>query len=252
MILPYVPRLVILSLALFFVVHMLLSGVVALLAPWVIRKLNRTRPQANLLFCLRLLPSGLALLAVAALCVPSYLELEPEASLERVGWVSLLAAALAASMWCISIVRTWRAVRCSSAWVRKCEQAGLATSLPGASLPILVVKHSSPMFALAGVFHPRLIVSQEVLEALPPVQLTAVLRHEHGHRTAYDNLKRLLLLLAPISSTLLDRAWAKHAEWAADDRGADRFHLAEALVRVARIGSVPASPRMVSSLIADE
>jgi len=46
MILPYVPRLVILSLALFFVVHMLLSGAVALLAPWVIRKLNRA-PAAS-------------------------------------------------------------------------------------------------------------------------------------------------------------------------------------------------------------
>ena len=252
MILPYLPRLVILSLALFFVVHVFVAGVVALLAPLVIRWLKRSNPAANFLFLLRLLPAGLALLAVAALCVPSYLELEPEATLERVSSASVLIAILGAVMWCVSIIRTGRAIHNSSAWVRNCERTGATTSLPGTSLPIVVVKSSPPMFVLAGILHPRLIVSQGVLDELSSAQLTAVLRHEHGHRAAHDNLKRLLLLLAPISSALLDRAWAKHAEWAADDRGADRFDLAEALVRVARIGSLAASPVLVSSLIAEE
>jgi Zn-dependent protease with chaperone function len=251
-ILPYLPRLVILSLALFFVVHVFVTGAVSFLAPSVIRRLNRSKPAANLLFLLRLLPASLALLAVAMLCIPSYLELEPEATLERVGWVSLLAAMLGAAIWCVSIIRTGRAIHNSSAWVRNCERAGIATSLPGINLPVLVIKNRSPMFVLAGILRPQLIVSQGVLDTLSSAQLTAVLRHEDGHRSAHDNLKRLLILLAPVSSKLLDRTWANQAEWAADDSGADRLHLAEALVRVARIGAMPASPAMVSSLIAEE
>jgi Zn-dependent protease with chaperone function len=252
MILPYLPRLVILSLALFFLVQIFMSGAVSLLAPLAIRRLRRNKPAANLLFFLRLLPTGLALLAVAVLGVPSYLKLEPEATMERVGWASLVAAMLGAVIWSVSIIRTWRAIRSSSGWVRNCERAGVATALPGTSLPILVVKNPSPIFVLAGILRPRLIVSQEVLDTLSSAQLTAVLRHEDGHRAAHDNLKRLLILLAPVSSTLLDRMWATQAEWAADDSGADRLHLAEALVRVARIGAMPASPGMFSSLMADE
>jgi Zn-dependent protease with chaperone function len=262
MIVPYAPRLVILSLALFCVIHVVLNGAVALLAPWIIRQLKRARPAPNLLFCLRLLPTGLALFAVAALCVPSYLKLEPEATLERVGWVSFLAAALCASMWCVSITRTWRAVRRSSAWVRHCERAGFTTTLPGADVPVLVVENLSLILVLAGILRPRLIVSPEVLDALSPAQLHAVLRHERGHRIAHDNLKRLLIALAPAGSallhrpllerTLLERTWEKHIEWAADDTTGERFHLAEALIRVARMGTIPTGPRMVSSLIAEE
>jgi Zn-dependent protease with chaperone function len=252
MILPYLSRLAILALALFFLVQIFMSGAVSLLAPLVIRRLPRNKPAANLLFFFRLLPTGLALLAVVVLGVPSYLELEPDATMERVGWVSLVAALLGTAMWSVSILRTWRAVRSSSRWVRNCERAGLATALPGTSLPILVVENPSPIFVLAGILRPRLIVSQEVLDTLSSAQLTAVLRHEDGHRAAHDNLKRLLTLIAPVSSTVLDRTWANQAEWAADDSGADRLHLAEALVGVARIGAMPASPRMFSSLMAEE
>jgi Zn-dependent protease with chaperone function len=252
MILPYLPRLAIMSLAVFFLVDIFVSGVVSLAAPWVIRKLKPNKPAANLLFFLRLLPASLALLTVAVLCVPSYLELEPEAALERVGWVSLLAAVLGAAMWCVSIVRAGRAIHRSSVWVRNCERTGAATVLPGANVPILVVKNPAPIFVLAGILRPRLIVSQRILDTLSSAQLSAVLRHEHGHRTAHDNLKRLLILLAPVSSALLDRTWTRHAEWAADDSGADRFHLAEALVGVARRCAMPACPPMVSSLIAGE
>ncbi len=103
------------------------------------------------------------------------------------------------------------------------------------------------MVALAGVFHPRLIVSKGVLAVLSPAQLELALRHERAHCVSHDNLKRLLVILAPDLLPFVN-PWrsieserAKFTEWAADDDAAagnsDRsLSLAATLVTVARAG----------------
>jgi hypothetical protein len=88
------------------------------------------------------------------------------------------------------------------------------------------------------------------------------LRHEWAHRISHDNLKRLLLLAIPDvlpwlrGLRAIDRAWARLAEWAADDRavGDDSLRsvaLAGALVRVARLGTAPPPAPLATSLLAD-
>jgi hypothetical protein len=97
--------------------------------------------------------------------------------------------------------------------------------------------------------------------ALSPVEFEVALRHEKAHRISGDNLKRLLILLAPevlpVSRCFasMERAWMKLSEWSADDdatRGDAEAPLvhAQALIRVARLGVVPRS-RLSVSLVGD-
>jgi Zn-dependent protease with chaperone function len=113
-----------------------------------------------------------------------------------------------------------------------------------------LVDHPSGVLALAGIFRPRIYVSRQLCEALTPEQFDAAVAHEAAHHASRDNLKRLWLLLAPgllpflRGFDALERAWTRHAEWAADDAAAAgdarrSLALAAALVRVARMETAP-------------
>jgi hypothetical protein len=244
MILPYLPRLLCISLATYFLVHLALGVVVSLVARPAVRVGERMRPHgaANCLLMLRLLPAAGAALVVAAVCVPSYLWLEPDAPTERVGFGCLAAAALGLAMWGVSIARGLRAAALSRRFVRRCGRA--------------IVDSPVPLLAISGIVRPRLMISRAVLRALSPEELTVALCHERAHWTAHDNLKRLWILIAPGRSRTLERAWRKFAERAADDRavaGSPRraCALAAALVRVARMAS-DAPPLPLASCLLDD
>ena len=126
-----------------------------------------------------------------------------------------------------------------------------------------MVQDGATVMAVAGVWHPRLVVSQSVMDALTPEQKEAAFRHEAAHRVSRDNLKKLLFVLSPdilpfvsgLSS--LEQGWAKFTEWAADDEAVsgdqDRaLSLASALVRVAKLGVHPAPAYLLSSLVDDD
>jgi len=103
-----------------------------------------------------------------------------------------------------------------------------------------------------------------VVSALSEAQLDVALRHERVHRGAFDNCKRLLVLLAPDvlpffrgGFATLERGWARYTEWAADDEAVAgdphrSVSLASALVRVARMGAVTQAPLLVTSLLAED
>ena len=106
---------------------------------------------------------------------------------------------------------------------------------------------------------PRLFLARAVLDGLTAGQLSAALLHERAHQKSHDNLKRLLLLLAPdalpwVSLTRnLERTWARYAEWAADDGAVAgdsgrSLALAAAVVRVARMSPRTASVPLQSAL----
>ncbi len=259
----YAFRLLCLSLAAFFLVHLAAGLAAAWFAPVAIRRAERLRPRAaaRLLLIVRLFPLACALFAVAALCVPSYLWFEPEAATEDVGIVCLAFAFLTVAIWSISVTRVTQALWNSRRYLRECERTGRQLNLAGN--PSLVVKGND--VALAGLLHPRVIVAEEVLETLSSDQLEAALRHERAHATSHDNLKRLLLVLAPdvfpfftpAACSHAERAWMKFTEWSADDCAvagdtSRSLSLAAALVRVARMGGTHQSSPLVTSLVAED
>jgi len=253
----YLGRLLLLSSACFFLVQFVVGGLLALFAPAAVRRAGTMPPQAGarFLLTLRLLPAGLAALSVAILCVPSYLRFEPRIAEEEVGFVCLAAAILGASLCASAILRTFRALLRSWRYVREC--GGLQASVAGE--PVWIVRQNAG-FALAGILRPRLLISRTAMRELSPGQLAVALRHERAHQASRDNLKRLLILLAPslFPLRLIEQAWVKCSEWAADDQAAagdaeQSAALAEALVRIARLQAGIAMPPLVASLVeADE
>ena len=266
MILPYLARLTCLSLACFFLVQLLVGSAVSWLAPFALAIARRAsaRFAAGFLFAIRMLPAAAGILAVALLCVPSYLWLEADAGGERVGAVCLGAALLGLAAWIIALVRGLRAIRRSLEYERRCRLGGCELLLAGET--VWIVDSAGGLLALAGVAPARLFVSRAVLENLSAEQLEVALGHERAHRISRDNLRRLLLLLTPdlLPGALrflgglraIELGWARFAEWAADDLAVAgdprrRASLAAALVRVARLGCAAQSTLLVTSLVSD-
>jgi hypothetical protein len=207
------------------------------------------RRAARFLFAIRLFPSTIACLLVAALCVPSFIWLEPVDASEGVGFICLAAAAMGAAVWGISLARGLRAIANSAQFLRGCHRPGKVSPVraPDKVSPVWEIEMPAPLVALAGVIRPRFVVSSQVLTVLTPGQLELALLHERAHRVSHDNLKRLLVILTPDLIPfvnpwkMIERTWAKFTEWAADDDAtggdSDRsLSLAATLVCVARTG----------------
>lgn len=258
---PYTLRLVLLSLACFFLVQTVLAIAVNFASSRLIQSARRMKPRSasQLLFATRLLPVALAMFLVACLCVPSYLWFEPRGSVEHVGLLCVALAILGAAICIWPIVRAARASANSLHFAGACKSKSETFSMPGESSPLWLISQEAPLIAVAGIFSQRVLISAPVLRALSREELQATLRHERAHRLWHDNFRRLLLLLAPLSIPFfpglgeMERAWAKFTEWAADDFAAagdqqEAISLASAIVRVARLGSPPSRPVFLSSL----
>src|SRR5262249_11795516 len=231
MILSYGVRLVCLSLAVFLLVHTLISIVASLIGPAALRLAERIRPRnaARLLLALRLMPAAVSIFTVAAFCIPSYLSLETEAGGEQIGLLCAGAAIAAAAMWAVSATNLVRALIRSARFTRHCERTG------------------APVIMLTGILRPRLVISQAVRRALSASQLEAARRHEHAHHNAHDNFTPCLIAGPPgmPGFAALERGWPRFSEGAVDDEWVAAnptraLCLADALVRVARLGAIPA------------
>jgi Zn-dependent protease with chaperone function len=260
---PYLLRLLCLSLAVFFVIHLIAGLLVVLTAGRMVRIARRLRPglAARLLLMLRLLPAALGVLVVAGICIPSYLWLEPQLNGEEIGPSCLAAAILGASLWIVSASRGLRGAMRASRHTRDCMRLGRPAGLTGSRLPIRVLDTQTPLFALVGVFRSGVVVSDVVVKGLTTAQLAVALRHEEAHQNARDNLKRLVLLLTPgllpgfQGFQELERVWARFIEWSADDEAVAgdnqrSLSLAAALVRTARLGGSAVSP-LTASFMSD-
>jgi hypothetical protein len=261
----YLLRLALQCSASFLLMYVAAAFFVALLSPAALRLATGMKPRlaARFLYTVRVLPLTLSGLGTIALCVPSYLWLEPQGTPERVGFGCLFAALAAAGLSCISFARASAAILRSNRWMRALPKSQIAIRVAGTSCQVSWVDVEAPLFGLAGLLRPQVVLSHGVLRALSAEQLGAALRHEIVHRDAHDNFKRLLLLLAPgiwpFSKALapLEREWARISEWAADDEATSgdarmQLELAAALVCVAQLGNAPRQPLLCTSLVADD
>ena len=255
-------RLLCLCFATFFMVHAACAVIVRVLSSTAVRVAGTMKPRrsARLLFALRIAPAGVTLFLVLGFCVPSYIWLEPDIAGERVGIACLLAAALGVAVWATSLMRGLVSVIRTQRYIRRCGSRGQRASAGNASPELVVVSETNPVMAVAGVLRPRLLVSQDVMNALSEEQKEAAFRHEAAHRASRDNLKRLLFLLSPDvvpfvgSFSKLEDGWARFTEWAADDAAVDgdqsrALSLALALVRVAKLGVHGTPSYLLSSLV---
>ncbi|MBZ5601124.1 MAG: hypothetical protein LAO79_02335 [Acidobacteriia bacterium] len=254
----YVLKLACFSLATFFAVSFAASVLLTLLSSWAIRFAQRmqARTAARFLFALRIAPAALGIFAVFGLCIPSYLWFEPEAAAEQLGAVCIAASIATVVLWTRAVLSAGRALLKSHRLLQSSRFAGETKIVAGE--PALVVR-TARTTVLAGVFRPVLILSRDVLETLSPEQVEAAVRHERSHSISRDNLKRLAILLAPAFLPLarIEKAWRRYAEWAADDLAVaeDRprsLALAEALVRVARLGAHTEVSPLVTSLLGED
>ena len=264
MILEYSIRLACICLASFFLVHLAAGLLVVRLSPWMIGVAARMRPQqaARFLLMLRLTPVCSALCVVIVLCVPSYLRYEQNGAAEKVGVFCLVASALGLALCVISVGRGLHAVVHSFLVTRRCPSVAAATGW--SDVPVADEDEvGMPLLALVGVVRPRLILSRRVLETLSPEQLDAALSHERAHQMSRDNVKRLLVVLAPNVLPFvngfdkLEHQWGRFIELAADEHATRgqigrSVALAEALIRVARLGNSAVALPLASSLCARE
>src|SRR5690242_13961060 len=223
-------------------------------------------PPAEVLFVMRIAPPVIAVVALAAFMVPSYLIYEPHKTEEFVSWKLGTLAALSAVGVVLAI---WRGVR---SWLatRSLLNEWLASSTPiqldAIAVPTFVVQHPFPIIAVVGALRPRLFIAHQVLDSLSQEELAAAIAHECGHLAAHDNFKRSVmrisraaLLLIPCGRSL-DRAWSDASESAADEHAAERsslvaLNLASALVRIAKMipkGQRQIMPASVSAFLSDD
>jgi Zn-dependent protease with chaperone function len=254
----YIVRLLCLSLASFFLIHLFAGLLVHLVSPMAVRFAESMRPRsaARLLLILRLFPPVVSLAVVGGFCVPSYLWLEPATATEDIGTWCIGAALLGLACWIISVTRAVRALVGSFCYIRHCGRVARKKA------DVWIVDDATPVLGLGGIIRHQLVVSPAVINALSKDELAVALRHERAHGASRDNLKRLLILLSPSvlpfapGFKTLERGWTKFTEWAADDGAAGgdtrrSVALAAALVHVARMNSAAQSSPWVASLLAD-
>jgi Zn-dependent protease with chaperone function len=212
------------------------------------------RTRAEILFVMRIGPPVIAIVAVAAFMIPSYLTYEPHSTNEFVSWKLGALATLSAIGVGLAISRGLRSWLATRSLLKTWLSAATPIKLQEISIPTFVVEHSFPIIAVVGAFRPRLFIATHVLESLSEEELAAALAHEYGHLAACDNFKRSImrvsraaLLIIPCGRSL-DRAWSEASESAADEHAAQQsslvaLNLASALVRIAKM--IPTGQRQV-------
>jgi Zn-dependent protease with chaperone function len=234
------------SLAVFFLLYVLLSLAVSRGWPVVDRYAHRltARRNATLLFGLRVLPLISAAIVTVAFTVPSFLLLEPRFSNEWIGVGPLLLGLSCLFVFGYGLhqsisahLRTSHAV---SEWLDG------ATALDSSSgLTVYRTGKSTPTLTVVGLRESKVLVSEKAIAALSPEELGTALRHETAHIRSRDNLKKLVFRFASFPGMRdLEYSWSLAAEMAADDEAVSSFRdaldLAAALIKLSR--QAPAQP----------
>jgi Zn-dependent protease with chaperone function len=222
------------------------------------------RTRAEILFVMRIGPPVIAIVAIVAFMIPSYLRYEPHSSGEVVSWKLGALAMLSAVGVGLAISRGLRSWLATRSLLKEWLASSTTVHLDEIAVPTFVLRHTFPIIAVVGAIRPRLFIADQVLASLTHEELAAAIAHEYGHLAAHDNFKRSVmrisraaLLLIPCGRSL-DRAWSEASESAADEHAAQRsslvaLNLASALVRIAKMipkGQQQIMPASVSAFLA--
>ncbi len=233
---------VLLGLAWFAAINLMASGLVRRLAPILLPTAAGRRGGA--LLALRLLPSVVSTVFVTVFFAPAHWRFEPAESQESFGVVLCVLGLVGAALLARSASRMLAVAR--AGWrLRACHRLAGTDRASG-----VYEVAGLPGVSLAGVLRTRILVGAAVRQALSAEELEVALAHERAHRSAFDNLKRFVMLCAPdllggsAVSRELEARWRAMAEWRADARAVDgdrvkAVRLASALVKVSRLASGP-------------
>jgi Zn-dependent protease with chaperone function len=224
------------------------------------------RTRAEILFVMRIGPPVIAIVAIAAFMIPSYLKYEPYSTKETVSLklgilAGISAVGVALAFW--RGLRSWVATR---SLLKQWLNASTPIHLDTITVPTFVLDHSFPIIAVVGAIRPRLFIARHVLDTLSEEELAAAIAHEYGHLAAQDNFKRSVMRISRAALLIipcgrwLDRTWSEASESAADEYAAQRsaqvaLDLASALVRIARMipkGQRQTLPAAVSGFLIGE
>ena len=195
-----------------------------------------------LLFALRILPFAFSLALTVGLALPAYLSLEPGETGEApqpylVGFACLSLFALV--VFAVRLFRLmWTTSRVSRHWQNNAIRIDFL-----APVPIFQIEGPSALFAVLGMFKPRVFIGREALACLTQEELEAAISHELAHVRSLDNVKRTLLSLTRLpvcfrNLRAIDSAWADAAELQADERSSQRtsaVDLSSAIVKISRL-----------------
>lgn len=243
-------RFALVLLAAFFLASVATSLAAAIVSPALLARRGAcTAREAGALALFRLLPAAAALALTLFVLGPGYFAHEQRGEPEGSG-VGLVALALGGA-WILaaSIARLARAWRRTAAIRRQWLAEGREIHIPGAGMPTHALDLPFPLVAVLGFLRPRLFVSQTVLDACSADELRAIVEHERAHVRRRDNAVRLLMETAPDALPItrvpaaVAAAWHQAVEQRADDAATRRLDLASALVKVARLATLEATPR---------
>lgn len=211
------------------------------------------RRIADVLFALRMFPLVTAAVITVAFTVPSFLLLEPRAINEPMGEVPPVLGLCGTILAIFGVLNAGialrRVKRTISRWTNHAQRVEIK-----APVPVLRIWRTLPAMTVAGILHPRVLLSGAAEFVLTTNELHTALNHEIAHVRRRDNLKKLLLrFVAFPGMAALEAAWFEATEMAADDaavsNAGEALDLAAALIKLSRLGPVDAPLDLTAALV---
>jgi beta-lactamase regulating signal transducer with metallopeptidase domain len=224
---------------------------------WIHGQHYSARRCADLLFTSRMLPFVVATGVTLALAVPSFLLLEPRTAEEPMGAVPLLLGFCGLA---VMLTGVWKAaaslLRASRTVARWSSDARIIGPCPVNSVDAVSVLRSAaaPPLTAAGIFRPRVWLSQAAEFVLTERELRSALRHEVAHVRRRDNLRKLVLRLVTFPAMAeLESAWREATEMAADDAAvssaSEALDLAAAVIKLSRLAPLETPAELTTALV---
>ncbi len=195
--------------------------------------------EAGALVTLGAVPLAMAALFTLGFTLPSYELLDSRVADEGICMAPLVLAAGCLLFMSVGIARALLARRVPT----NSLMAGLPDTHSAEMVPIYQTSRSCPTLTVAGIYTPKVLVSEVALATLSEDELRSALRHELAHIEAQDNLKKLLFRFLDFPGMAkLEQAWSEAAEIAADNAAvsslSQALDLASALIKISRITPV--------------